>query len=349
MLGAALKRHVALGLAFAGLVLSLVLEWLHVRAYSAPTAASFCSLGHGLDCTSVALSRYSVLFGLPVPLWGALGFAALGTAAWLRSSWLLPLAGVAALASVALLVVELAFVGALCLLCEGVHVAAIALFIVAWRGRAELKPRTRDDSALVFLPPLGVLLGLLLFVTPYWGSFGWRGPTPFPEGVTEDGAHWIGAREPKLTLDEYTDYLCPHCRAATAWTLRRLAARPSDIRIVRRQFPLSACHADRQGSCLQVRMAYCAAEQQRFWQMDRWLFAHGDERVPDVKAAARDLDIDVDRFATCTERRAIYERAEAESRSVAKRHFLGTPTYMVGGKRIASDKADALLERGRAE
>ena len=320
-----------------------------MRAYSAPTAASFCSLGHGLDCTSVALSRYSVLLGLPVPLWGALGFGALAIAAWLRSWWLLPLAGIAAVASVVLLVVELAFIGALCLLCEGVHLAAIALFVVAWRERRELRQRTRDDSALVFLPPLGVMLGLLFFVTPYWGSFGWRGPTPFPEGVTEDGAHWIGAREPKLTLDEYTDYLCPHCRAATAWTLRRLAARPNAIRIVRRQFPLSACNADRKGSCLQVRMAHCAAEQQRFWQMDRWLFAHGDERVPDVRAAAHDLDIDVERFATCTERRDIYERAEAESRSVAKRHLLGTPTYMVRGKRITPSQADNLLARGSAE
>jgi uncharacterized membrane protein len=340
---------VALGLACLGLVLSLALEALHVRAYSAPTAASFCALGHRLDCTSVALSRYSVLFGLPVPLWGALGFAALGTAAWLRSWWLLPLAGMAAVASVALLVVELAFIGALCLLCEGVHVTALALAVVAWRGRGELRARTRDDSALVFLPPLGVMLGLLLFIQPYWASFGWRGPLPFPEGVTEDGAHWIGAREPKLTLDEYTDYLCPHCRAATAWTLRRLAARPNSIRIVRRQYPLSACHEDRKGSCLQVRMVYCAAEAQRFWQMDRWLFAHSDERVPDVRAAARDLDIDAERFATCTERDDVYARAARDSRSIAKRHFLGTPTYMVGDKRITSEKADALLERGTAE
>jgi len=348
-LGAALKRQVALGLALLGLVLSLALEALHVRAYAAPTASSFCSLGHALDCTTVALSRYSVLLGLPVPLWGALGFAALGTAAWLRSRWLLPLAALAAVASLALLVVELAFVGALCLLCEGVHAAAIALLVVAWKGRADLRPRTRDDSALVLLPPLGVLLGLLFFVTPYWGSFGWRGPAPFPEGITEDGAHWLGAREPTLTLDEYTDYLCPHCRAATAWTLRRLAAKPRAIRIVRRQYPLSACRADQKGSCLQLRMAHCAAEQQRFWQMDRWLFAHNDQRVPDVRAAARDLDIDSERFATCTERRDIYERAEADSRSVAKRHLVGTPTYMVGGKRITPEKADALLERGRAE
>jgi protein-disulfide isomerase len=188
-----------------------------------------------------------------------------------------------------------------------------------------------------------------VFVEPYWGSFGWKGPLPFPEGVTEDGAPWIGARDPKLTLDEYTDYGCPHCRAATAWTLRRLAKRPQDIRLVRRQFPLAACRASARGTCQSVRMAHCAAEQQRFWQMDRWLFARGDERTHDVKIAARDVGLDVERFATCTERQDVYEWAEANSRTVAKRHLLGTPTYMVRGKRITPAQADELLARGSAD
>lgn len=347
-MGGALKRGALVGLAAVGLLLSLALELLHVRAYSAPTASSFCALGARLDCTSVALSRYAVFGGLPLPLWGALGFAALGTATFRRSWWLLPLAAGAALASVALLVVELAVVGALCLLCEAVHVVALAMLALAWQGRAGLVPRTRDDAALILLPPLGVMLALLLFLPKYWGAFGWKGELPFPEGVTADGAHWIGARDPKLTLEEYIDYLCPHCKASTAWTLKALAAKPNDIRIVRRHFPLAQCHVGRSSTCFQLRMAYCAAEQQRFWQMDRWLFAHQELR-PALEAAARDVVLDPGRFATCVERTDIYERAERESRAVAKRHLVGTPTYMVGGKRIAGEKAVELLEAGRAE
>ena len=348
MLGGALKRGALLGLAAAGLLLSLALEFLHVRAYSAPAASSFCTLGARLDCTSVALSRYAVLLGLPVPLWGALGFGALGTAAFRRSWWLLPLAVVAGALSVALLVVELAFVGALCLLCEGVHVIALAMLALAWQGRAGLVPRSRDDAALILLPPLGVMVALLLFLPKYWGEFGWKGDLPFPEGLTDDGAHWVGARAPKLTLDEYTDYMCPHCKAASAWTLKRLAAKPNDIRIVRRHFPLVHCRADQKSTCLQLRMAYCAGEQQRFWQMDRWLFAHQELR-PSLDAAARDVALDAGRFATCVERSDIYERAERESQAVTKKRFVGTPTYMVGGKRITGANLDRLLEQGRAD
>ena len=68
-------------LAALGLTLSLVLEFLHVRAYLAPTTSSFCAVGEHLDCTTVALSRYSVLLGVPVPLWGAAGFLAI-VGAW---------------------------------------------------------------------------------------------------------------------------------------------------------------------------------------------------------------------------------------------------------------------------
>ena len=90
-------------LAALGLALSLALELLHVRAYLQPSASSFCAVGERLDCTSVALSRYSVLLGVPVPLWGALGFVAILVAAVRRSRWLLPLTGAAAVASLVLL------------------------------------------------------------------------------------------------------------------------------------------------------------------------------------------------------------------------------------------------------
>jgi uncharacterized membrane protein len=111
---------------------------VHYRAYTAPSAESFCSVGATLDCASVALSRYSVLGGVPVPLWGCAGFLALLGSAWLRSRWLLPLAAVASLASLAFLGLQLFAIGAICLLCEGVHVASWLL--LALGGNASSSP-----------------------------------------------------------------------------------------------------------------------------------------------------------------------------------------------------------------
>jgi uncharacterized membrane protein len=345
-LGAALKQRLPVGLALAGLALSVWLELLHFRAYSAPGSASFCSIDAKLDCTAVALSRWSVLAGLPLPLWGVLGFLALTLAAWLGSGWLVPLALAAAAASVALLAVELTQIHALCLLCEAVHAVSIVIAVLAWRSRRELSALgDREQATLVLLPPLGLFFALVWFLPPYYRTVAFRGDLPFPEGVTSDGAPWLGAREPTLTLEEYTDYRCPHCRAATAWTLKRLAARPNQIRLVRRQFPLSRCSAAR-GSCERVRLAYCAGEQRRFWQMDRWLFSHDDELTLDRDRAARDVGLDVGRLSSCLERPDIYARAEHESELSTQRRFWGTPTYVVNGKRIPPETADRYLQRG---
>jgi uncharacterized membrane protein len=346
-LGAALKRSWLLGLAGAGLALSLVLELLHFRAYQAPGASSFCSVGQQLDCTTVALSHWSVLLGLPVPLWGALGFLAIELAAYHRSAWLVPLSLAAAVASLGLLGLELLAVGSLCLLCEGVHLVAFALAWLAWKDRQGLAPLgDRDTSALVLLPPVGLMLGLLLFVPPYFRSVTWKGEVPFPTGVTSEGYPWIGAKDPKLTVEEFTDYSCSHCRLASAWTLKRLGARPQAIRIVRRQYPRMDC--TQHGSCVLVRMAYCAGEQGRFWQMDRWLFEHG-LRAAKVDVAAKDVGVDAAHLAACMERPDIYEKAEAEATYAVKHKLTLTPSYVVAGKRVKTDAVDRMLERGVPE
>ena len=100
-------RALPVVLALLGLAVSIVLEQVHVKTYLAPGADSFCSVGQTFDCNQVALSRFSVLLGVPMPIWGIAGFLAMLVAAWHRLRLLWPLAGLATLASVCLLLEEL--------------------------------------------------------------------------------------------------------------------------------------------------------------------------------------------------------------------------------------------------
>ena len=341
------RTMVAVGLAALGLVLSLLLERLHVRAYLTPSAESFCAIGEQFDCTTVALSRWSVIGGVPVPLWGAVGFFAIGVAAYRRSAWFLPLTAGAALVSALLLAVELVSIGALCLLCEAVHVVCFALFGLAlWARKTFASPlRERDDLVYVFGLPVGVLVALFFFLPPYWGSFGWKGDIPFAHGKTEEGYPWIGAADPKLTLHEFTDYGCPHCKAASARTLRRLAKRP-ELRLVRRQYPRVRCQAGTETSCLPVRIAYCADEQGKFWQADRWLFERATQRVRiEPRRAADEIGLDAEKLATCVARSDIYERAVADSALALKYRLPGTPYYMAGDRRAPESGLAKLLDQ----
>lgn len=335
-------------IAAAGFALSLWLEWLHVRAHLAPNATSFCSVGERLDCTSVALSQHSVLLGLPLPLWGAVGFLAIGAAAWRRSRWLLPLTGASAVAAAALLAVELFAIGAVCLLCEGVHLLSLISFGVAWRVRKQLSDSLADraDWFSFLLPSAAVALVLLVSVPHYWGVFGWKNAVPYPEGKTAEGHPWIGATKPDLTVEEYIDYRCLHCRAASSRTLRRLSEHPNRLRIVRRQFPRQRCPARANFGCLALRMAYCAQEQGEFWRADRWLFDH----VPAVgtlqpKQMARDLGLESAKLELCLQRREIVDRAAAEAAAALDRKLTSTPTFMLEGKQITEVDLDRLLKR----
>jgi uncharacterized membrane protein len=341
------KRTPFVSLAAAGVALSLFLEWMHVQAYAHPTADSFCAIGARVDCTSVALSRHSVLFGLPVPLLGALGFVAIGVAAWLRSRLLWLLAAVGALVSLLLLAAELFAIGAVCLLCEAAHVLSFLLAVLAFRVRRTLRPIDRDAALLVLGPVAGIAVALVLFLPRYWGAFGWKGDLPFVNGKTEEGHPWIGAASPKLTVEEITDYACPHCRVASTRALRYLAANEGTLRIVRRQYPRMDCPKGISVACQPLRVAYCAEEQGKFWQMDRWLFEHAAKGTANVAAAAKAVGLDAERLAQCVEREDIYTRAEAEAKLWSKKRLMGTPAYRIDGKTVPMKDAEARMRAGR--
>jgi len=335
----------SLTVALIGVALSIALEVIHYRAYAAPSASSFCAVGETLDCTSVALSHWSLFLGIPLPLWGLAGFLAILIAAWQRSRWLLWLSAVATLASLALLVIEVVAIGAICLFCEGIHLAALLSLILAWRVRSKLEPLAdRDDVLLVLGPALGLLIALALFLKPYWGAFTWRGDVPFTQGKTEEGFPWIGAAEPKLTIHEFTDYSCPHCKVVSSRTLRILAEHPDELRIVRRQYPRMQCPTGSSAHCQLPRVAYCAEEQGKFWQADRWLFEHATGRHEvDLAKAASGIGLDEKRLRACVERPDIYEKADEAARFARKKRIVGTPYYIVGDKVMPPERVAQLL------
>lgn len=334
-------------LAAVGAGACLGLEWIHYRAYAAPSSDSFCALGERLDCTSVALSRYAVLLGVPLPLWGLAGFSAIFAAAWQRSRWTLVLALLATLAGVVLTAISALGVGAWCWVCQATHLVSLATLVSAWRARAAWTGAlgSREGAALVLLPGLGLLVAAALLLPRYWAVFTWRGELPFAHGKTPDGHPWIGAEQPALTLEEFVDYSCPHCKAASARSLARVAEHPHELRIVRRHYPRSLCQLRTEQHCLALRIALCADEQGRFWQADRWLFEHsGGGRQPDVAQAARDLGLDAERLAACVASEAAFERAIAAWQQAKKLRIPGTPYYLRQDRIISATSASQLID-----
>lgn len=344
---AAPRRLPAL-LAAVGLLSSIALEVVHYRAYTAPAASSFCSAGERLDCTTVALSRFSVVLGIPLPVWGAIGFLSILIAAWRNSKLLVPLSGVAALASLVLLAVELLAIHSVCLLCEVVHVVSVGLLAAAWKRRHDLSPFARADARRILDVPAVLLVLSFLFVPEYWKMFSWRSGVHFPHG-TDNALPWIGAEHPKTTVHEYTDYSCPHCALAASRSRRLLAEHPTELRLVRHQYPRMFCPKlvlPDSLICQYARAAQCAGEQGRFWEMDSWLFEHAPGRVTvDYKQAASEVHLDFGRLSACMEDQATFDRVDKEYRAALRNHVVEIPTYMIDGKRLDSRQAFAFLRK----
>lgn len=331
-------------LAAAGLVVSGVLEWIHAKTYLVPSADSFCSVNESFDCSTVALSRLSVLMGVPMPIWGAAGFVAMLIAAW-RRSWLLwPLAGFSLLASIGLLAEELLHVGSVCLMCEAVHVLALALAIVAWRWHRKLgtKP-SRTELFSTAAVPATMVLATALVVPPYWTPLTWQDTVPHPIGVDDNGRHWVGAEDPEITIEEFVDYGCPHCAIATNRTRRRLAKDGDRLRVIRRHQPRMRCN-ERNHGCVTLRAAYCAGVQEHFWQMDAWLFAHAPGRGDvDVLQGAQALGLDEASFVLCLEDPKTYAWADGEAAAARRLKITMTPTYRIDGEKIMPPDLEQLL------
>lgn len=338
-------RILPLLLATLGLATSGVLEWIHVKTFLMPSVDSFCTIDQTFDCGQVALSRLSVVLGVPLPLWGAAGFLAMAIAAWQRLALLWPLAALATLASVGLLLEELLHVGAVCLMCEVVHGLALLLAIVAWRShRRHGRKATRRAVLGVLGVPATLVLVAALVVPPYWSPLTWQDHVPHPTGVTDQGHPWVGAEDPTVTIEEFVDYACPHCSIATNLTRQRLAKHGDRLRVIRRHQPRMRCNLKNKG-CIALRAAYCAQQQGKVWQMDAWLFAHMPGRGDaDVVKGAEALGLDAPSFVMCLEDPDTYAWADKESKAARKLKIYATPTYRVEGQNLLPKELEELLD-----
>jgi len=61
-------------LAMAGVLDSIYLSISHYRVYTDIAYESFCAISRSINCDTVSQSTYSIFLGIPVPIWGIIGY-----------------------------------------------------------------------------------------------------------------------------------------------------------------------------------------------------------------------------------------------------------------------------------
>jgi predicted DsbA family dithiol-disulfide isomerase len=139
-----------------------------------------------------------------------------------------------------------------------------------------------------------------------------------------------GATKAAVTIVEFSDFECPYC-VEVQDTLKQIGERyAGDVRFVFKHLPLEG----HRNSFPAARAAYCAGEQDRFWQFHDALF-DVPSLSPDLfyKLAA-DLGLSRDKFTACLND----ERSRAavlRDMETAKHYRIdSTPSFLINGKLV---------------
>jgi protein-disulfide isomerase len=220
--------------------------------------------------------------------------------------------------------------------------------------------RETPGKALAVLVLLGAMAaGLVALVPPYWQR---NAPPPhayrlalqgLARGEAPGGGHWIGAQKPILTITEFSDYECPHCRLAHA-QLRNIVARfPDRVRLIHRHFPLDQeCNRSierpfHQTACRAALAAECAGRAGRFWEANDVLFELSNSLASlSTKEIAAALKLDPATLDHCMKGEGLADVKNDIEVGIALK-LDGTPAFLVDGQVYLGNLPAAVLERLR--
>jgi NhaA family Na+:H+ antiporter len=142
-----------------------------------------------------------------------------------------------------------------------------------------------------------------------------------------DRDHIRGPLDAPVTLVEYGDYECPHCRLV-APIIDQLRERFGDrLRYVFRHFPITSAHPNAQ---LAAEAAEAAAAQGKFWEMHNRIFEYeGPLYRHYLIRFAEELDLDVERFERELDEHVYADRVREDFLSGVRSGANGTPAFFL--------------------
>lgn len=146
----------------------------------------------------------------------------------------------------------------------------------------------------------------------------------------DGGSPARGATKPVVTIVEFSDFECPFCRQVQE-TLKQIVERyGGEVRLVFKHLP-SEGHRN---SLTAARAAYCAGEQDRFWQFHEALFASPNLSGSVFTDIATRLGLGREKFQSCLS--AERSRAAIIRDIEMARHYRvdSTPSFLINGRLV---------------
>jgi protein-disulfide isomerase len=154
-----------------------------------------------------------------------------------------------------------------------------------------------------------------------------------PRDIPTGGRPIYGASNAPVTVVEFADFTCPHCRQEAPALRKAVDQYRGRAKLVFKYFPLEGPGHERGRPAAMA--AEAAHEQGKFWEMHDQLFAHQDAlEDDDFMKYAQAIGLDVGKFRASYDAKRGEARVEADRKDGDKIEIHGTPAVFVNGREV---------------
>ena len=139
--------------------------------------------------------------------------------------------------------------------------------------------------------------------------------------------HHLGNVNAAVTLVEYGDFECPHCKHAHPLIKQLLKEKGNDIHFVFRNFPLQEIHPYAYAAAI---TAEAAGQQGKFWEMHDLIFDNQDRlNTYLLMSLAEGIGLDMKQFAKDSKSKELRDKIETDFESGVRSGVNGTPKFFI--------------------
>ncbi len=371
-----------------GLHIYLTLHYYDVK-FGMTLGDSICNVSEKLNCDAVSASQFASFLGIPIALWGAVtNFILLYFLAVTRqnltqdtdktSRYTLMLSTVTFVASVVMGLISMLALDYFCLFCIAAYVLSIVTFICVWwstptKSSKNLIKDTKDIFTsekwvlgfLIAIPAISFTANLM-----YLENKGLRNVSAIAE---EKANYWAVAPaqnfdttkglvlqysdvEPVMTIVEFADFRCGHCKMA-APPIHSFVKQHPDVRLIFKPFPLDGtCNDAIKGggdgiSCGLALATMCAEKvAQKGWAAHDFIFEKQEEIIRDMNLTKnlddliKNLELQPDHLKSCVQDPDMIALVKSTAKEGADAGIQGTPTIFVNGKLLSGGQSVPVLK-----
>ncbi|WP_413561469.1 DsbA family protein [Bdellovibrio sp. HCB209] len=363
-------------------------QHFYVVKFGTDPGASVCNINETFNCDTVASSTFAQFLGIPVAMWGLATNLILlfllcvtrwnltqdrdktGRYAFLMSSVVL-------LGSLVMGAISFTAMTTYCLFCMAAYVLSILTFIGAWQGANDLSISNLTEDikdtfvserwvlgSLIAIPVIAFVVNLMYTEQNGFNDIERRSTevvsswTVFPEqkfDLTKGLIKQKGSDAPVMTIVEFADFFCPHCKHAAPPIHAFIESHP-DVKLVFKPFPLDGtCNKAvnfKDGIRCGLATSVMCAEKiaQKGWTAHDYIFDKQNELMgmqnldKSIEQVATATGISLDDLKNCLKDPATTQLVSEMAKEGEDAQISGTPTVFVNGKLLPNGQQKLNLE-----